>query len=122
MKIIRAILRGHVNDRAGITSKLRVEITGQNTEFLSRINVRCGSAARYAWDVRVVVINSVNQKIVVAFALAVNAKAAKTGLSLSHARRQQYQTVWVTTEQREIHDLLIVDQGRKLLIVGVELC
>src|SRR6185295_17937650 len=97
-------------------------VAGKNTKLLSRINVWCCRAARDAGDVRVVVIDSVNQKIVVAFALAVDAEAAESGLRLSYSGGQQYQTIRVATEQREIHDILVVAQRRELLVVGIELC
>src|ERR1044071_5787660 len=98
MKLVGSVLRGNVDDRAGIASKLGIEVTCNNSEFLSGIDVRRSYATGDSRYVGIVVVDTVNQEVVVAFALAVDTETAKRSLRLSRSRSEKNQSIRIATQ------------------------
>src|SRR5688500_880931 len=76
MKFVGAISGDLIDHGARVYTKLSVEVTGNDTKLLSCVNIWCSGAAGNTGDILVVVIDTINQEIIVALALSVNAKAA----------------------------------------------
>src|SRR5262252_8871938 len=97
MKLVGSRLGGNINDGSRITTKLCIEVTCNNTKLLGRIDVGSCRSTGYTGHVGVVVVDAINQKVVVAFALAIYAEATEGGLRLGHAGREQNKRIGITT-------------------------
>src|ERR1051325_333683 len=121
MKLVSSVLRLNGDDRSRVAPKFCIEVTGENSKFLSCIDVGCGRATSDARYVSIVVINAINHEVVVALTLAINTEASESCLCLSCTRREKNQSIWIAAQQRKIHDLLVIKQCRQLLIGVVDL-
>src|SRR5579863_8785459 len=60
----------HVNNRTGVSTEFRIEVVGYHAKFLGRIGIRRGDSPQSTGNRGIVVVGAVEQKVIVAIALA----------------------------------------------------
>ena len=104
----------------GISTELRVEVVGDDTELLSGVGICGGDAAGNSGNGGVVVVGAIEHEIIVAVALTIHGEAAVIVGGGDYAGREQGELVGITENEWKIVDLLGVDDGRDLEAVGLD--
>src|SRR5689334_3819449 len=108
MKTVGSTFCGGCNYAAGVTAVFRGRVSAYHAKFLGCIDVRSLDTARNARHIRVVVIDSIDDEIVISFARSIDRKTAEACISLDRTRRKQHERRGVARQQRQIKDLAVI--------------
>ena len=104
MPVVAAALGHHVDDRAIVAAILWHEVAGDHPELFGRIRIQSRQSSCSAGYRGIVVVDSIQQEIVIAFPRPVHRKSAQVAVRLYGSRREQNQFVGIACKQRQAED------------------
>ncbi len=120
VELVRAALRGDVDDTATGATELGREVARQDRELLHRVErYLLADGSREL----IVIVGAVEQHVRARGALAVDRKARATsrGIRRRHVAREGHERVRVSRDRRELAELLLRDDGLENLVLGIDL-
>src|SRR4029077_1890392 len=99
VKLVAPSPSDHVNNGSGVAAILGIEVIGDDPELLSRIRIRAQNARAASRDPPIIVVHTIEKKVVITVAGAVHRKSVAAVVRLCRSGRQQNQFVGITREQ-----------------------
>src|ERR1700722_13654340 len=119
VKVIGSAAGHNVDDRTVIAAILRRKIVRENAELLGRIRVAGYQPPQAARYISVIIIATVQQKVVIALASAVHGDAAQS-VGLGDSRSEQDQLIRIAQNQRELGHLGVFNDVAQRGGLGVD--
>jgi hypothetical protein len=123
VKLVGASFGHDIHHCSCVAAELRQGVARDDAKFLNGIWIQGGEPGlrlRQAGNLSVVVVGTVEQKIVISFARAIHGDSSEDRVALSGARRQQGQLIGVSQNQWQILDLLPRDGISDLCVIQIE--
>src|ERR1700722_17279125 len=105
MIIVSATASYNVDNCAVVTSVLRGEIVGKDAKLFGRIRILRSEASQPAGNFSVIIVSTVQQKVVVPFTAPVDRNTTKA-IRLCHSGAKQNELIWIAKNQRQLGHLL----------------